>query len=375
MKKVMLKSWMAAAGCALFAVSVSAAITPIENSFETDEDGWTDNGSQFTTNYTYGALVGRPLSDPHANVLLVEGKSSKTAATTANLPATVDMMVQIALPDEELSTFPTSAGDTTDIQIAVGVTTNANPDKGTLKVYCLPKSGAAGWFALDGALYDKDSWHRVSFTFDYSQATKLCQIRVDGEPIMSTNGYLTTDTTNLPDTPGSWYKLAKTDSTALASIQVIGCTAIDDVLVKDGATIDAVLPVLADGTDTITSSGVTVTKNWVEAQGITRQQAGESTMPDGTAMTIGPEYAAGYTASDGKTFGIKAMKLIGTNAKFEFDSAVMDRGYKYVLQTSSDGSDWSSTDLAAADLANGYKEVALGADTVKYYRLKVVTTE
>lgn len=374
MKKVMLKSWMAAAGCALFAVSVSAAITPIENSFETDENGWSDNRTQFATNYTYDASVGRPLSDPHANVLLVEGKSSKTAATTANLPATVDMMVQIALPDEELSTFPTSAGDTTDIQIAVGVTTNANPDKGTLKVYCLPKSGAAGWFALDGALYDKDSWHRVSFTFDYSQATKLCQIRVDGEPIMSTNGYLTTDTTNLPDTPGSWYKLAKTDSTALASIQVIGCTAIDDVLVKDGSSVNDVLPVLADRAGTITSSGVTVDYSWIEEQGITRQQAGESTMPDGTAMTIGQKYAAGYTATDGKTFGVKVMKLSGSNARFEFNPAVMGRGYKYVLQTSSDGSSWSdTTDLVAADLTAGYKEVALGDDTVKYYRLKVVT--
>ena len=370
MKKVMLKSWMAAAGCALFAVSVSAAITPIQNSFETDEDGWTGNGSQFTTNYTYGASVGRPLSDTHANVLLVEGKSSRTTATTATLPATVDMMVQIALPDEELSDFPASVSDQGDIQIAVGVTTNADPDKGTLKVYCLPKSGAAGWFALDGALYDKDSWHRVSFTFDYSQATKLCQIRVDGEPIMSTNGYLTTDTTHLPDTPGSWYKLAKANSTALTSIQVIGCTAIDDVLVKDGSSVSDVLPVLADASGTQTINSQSVPNSWIEQQGITRDT---TTAPDGSGMGVGEKYAAGYDVADGKTFGVKSMRMSGTTATVTFDAANVKSGYTYVLSTSTDNSAWNdTTTISSSEALAGSKTIDLGDAAVKYLRLKVI---
>ena len=373
MKKREISGWLATAGCALFAVSASAAITPIENTFENGVDSWTGNATQSATSYTYDNSVGTPLSGTHANVLAVEGKASRAAVTTANLPATVDMMVQIALPDEALTEFPSSVSDQSNIQIAVGVTTTDNDDKGALKVYCTPKSGAAGWFPLDGATYDKESWHRVSFTFDYT--TKLCQIRVDGEPVMSANGYLTTDTTKLPETAGSWYRLATASSTALASVDVVGCTAIDDVVVKDGETVSAVLPTLADGAETITSSGVTVTKNWIEEQGITREQAGGTTMPDGTAMTIGQKYAAGYTATDGKTFGVKAMKMTGTNARFEFDTAVMDRGYKYVLQTSADGSTWTDTDLAAADLTAGYKEVAIGSDTVKYYRLKVATAE
>lgn len=375
MKKREISGWLATAGCALFAVSASAAITPIENTFENGVDSWTGNATQSATSYTYDNTVGTPLSGTHANVLAVEGKASRAAVTTANLPATVDMMVQIALPDEALTEFPSSVSDQSNIQIAVGVTTTDNENQGALKVYCSPKSGAASWFPLGNATYGKDSWHRVSFTFHYGATAKLCQIRVDGEPVMSANGYLTTDTTKLPETAGSWYKLATASSTALASVDVVGCTAIDDVVVKDGETVSAVLPALADANTTRTSSGVQVSNSWIEEQGITRAQADGTTMPDGTAMTIGQKYAAGYTATDGKTFGVKAMKMAGTNARFEFDTAVMGRGYKYVLQTSADGSTWTDTDLTAAEVSAGYKEVALGTGAVKYYRLKVVTAQ
>lgn len=368
-----ISGWLAAAGCALFAVSASAANTPIADTFEAGVDSWTGNATQSAKTYTYNNTVGTPLSGTHAHVLAVEGKASRAASTTANKPATVDMMVQIALPDEPLTALPSSVSDQGNIQIAVGVTTTDNENQGALKVYCSPKSGAAGWFLLGDATYGKDSWHRVSFTFDY--AARLCQIRVDGEPVMSANGYLTTDTTKLPETAGSWYRLATASSTALASVDVVGCTAIDDVVVKDGETVSAVLPTLADATTTRTSSGVQVSNSWIEEQGITRAQADGTTMPDGTAMTIGQKYAAGYTATDGKTFGVKAMKMAGTNARFEFDTAVMGRGYKYVLQTSADGSTWTDTDLAAAEVSAGYKEVALGTGAVKYYRLKVVTAQ
>ena len=372
MKKAMLKSWMAAAGCALFAVSASATQIAA-NSFESGVDGWTGNGSKFGTNYTYNASVGQPLSGTHDYVLLVEGMSSNAASTTASSPATVDMMVQIALPDEELTAFPTSAGDTRDVQIAVGVTPGSTSEQGKLKVYCLPKSGTADWFALNGVDYDKDSWHRVSFTFDY--AHQLCQIRVDGEPIMSANGYLTTDTTNLPDTPGSWYKLATTTTpTALASIQVIGCTAIDDVLVKDGSSIDDVLPVLADaGVPTVDSmTGIAMSNSWIEAQGITRAQAQGQALDD-SGMTVGQKYAAGYDVADGKKFGVKTMSMSGTTATVTFDPANVKTGYTYKLATSTDNSTWSDEiTISAGEALAGSKTIDLGNAAVKYLRLKVV---
>ena len=373
MKKTMLRGLLTAAGCALFAGS--AAALNVSDTFESSMDPWTGNAELFQTNYTYGLSVGYPGgSSTHTKVLAVEGTANRSAPTTSGNPATVDMMVQIALPDEELNSFPNSVSDQGNIQIALGVTTNeTSVNLGSFKLWCKDKSGtsAAAWYNLPGT-YDKDSWQRVSFTFDFDHS--LCQVRVNGEPIMSEYGFLTTDTSANNGVNGSWYRLANgTSSTALSQVQVIGCTAIDDVVIKDDTTISAVLPVLADAATTRTSSGVAVANSWIEAQGITREQANASTMPDGTAMTIGQKYAAGYEATDGKTFGVKAMKMTGTNARFEFDTAVMDRGYKYVLQTSSDGSTWSDTDLVAADLANGYKEVALGDDTVKYYRLKVVT--
>ena len=287
---------------------------------------------------------------------------------TASKPTTVDMMVQVALPDDGLA-FP-SGTTTTDIQIAVGVDTNAVANKGELKIYCKNKGNTADWYSL-GAVLDKDSWHRVSFTFDYAHA--LCQVRLDGEPMMTANGYLTTDTANLSTTNGSWYKLASS-STKLVSVQVIGSTSIDDLLVKQDAAADAtvndVLPVLADASSNQTIDGESVPNSWIEQQGIMRDTA---TAPDGSGMGVGEKYAAGYDVSDGKTFGVKTMSMSGTTATVTFDAANVKTGYTYVLSTSTDNSTWSdATTITAEEALAGSKTIDLGDAAVKYLKLKVI---
>ena len=368
---------MTAAGCALYAAS---AVGAVSESFESatagdsiktyDGSNWDGYGTITAATYTGAgdSTVGRPIvqatSNP-ANVLAVEGRVTRTATTTANNAATVDMMVQIALPDDGLS-FPSNV-TTEDIQIAVGVDTNAtSATTGELKVYCKNKDNVVGWYSLNKT-YDKDTWHRVSFTFDY--ANQLCQIRVDGEPVITANGILKSGST----LNGAWYKLATaTAKTALASVQIIGSTSIDDVLVSEAATVAEALPVLQDAASGSTDAGVPY--SWIEQQGITRDT---TTAPDGSEMTVIQKYAAGYDVADGKKFGLQDMTLSGSDVTLKFNSANIPTGYKYVVETSTDGTNFTTANKDVTGATDGTKELTgeLSGGNVKYYRLKLTTAE
>lgn len=374
MKKKRVFEMMTAAGCALFAASAMGAVS---DSFEsqsagdsaTSITGWSGYGTVTATTYSGAgdSTVGRPIvqsSSSPANVLAIEGSATRTATTTANNAATVDMMVQIALPDDGLA-FP--SGTTTDnIQIAVGVDTNATANTGDLKVYCKNRSDVVGWYSL-GQTLAKDSWHRVSFTFDY--ANQLCQIRVDGDPAITANGILKAGSNQ----DGGWYKLAtSTAKTGLAEVQIIGSTSIDDLLVSDAATVNDVLPAMADASTPISVNGVDVNKRWIEEQGITRAAVEDDAVaPDGT-MKLSEKYAAGFDVADGKTFGVKTMTLSNSVATVTFDAANVKSGYTYKLATSTDNSTWSdATTISSADVAAGSASITLDAP-VKYLKLKVV---
>ena len=368
MQKKRVFGLMTAAGCALFATSAMGADKVSEN-FEspatagaavTTLANWTGSGTITASNYTAAVTsIGRPIG-AGSNVLVVEGRVTRSSVgTTSQKPATVDMMVQIVVPDDALA-FP-SGTVTDDIQIAVGVDTDA-----TLKIYCKNKSGTAGWYALGTTAYTVGSWHRVSFTFDYGNA--LCQVRVDGDPILTANGYFSNNTAAYSGQAGSWCTLAKSSASALSSVEVIGSTAIDDLLVKEDDSVNAVLPALADASGT--TGGVPNT--WIEEQGITRAQATTGTALDSTGMTLADKYAAGYDVADGKKFGVKTMTLSGTTATVTFDPANVKTGYTYVLSTSTDKTTWSdATELTAAQAAAGTVSITLDAP-VKYLKLKVV---
>ncbi len=349
---------MTAAGCALCAASAMGAATDVvSETFETPaadtavgsvttQGGtWSGYGTIKAETDTYANSVGRPISGTTAStkVLAVEGRVTHTlaAATTASKPATVDMMVQIALPDDSLA-FP-SGTDTTDIQVAVGVDKIENNDtQGILKVYCKNKAGTAGWYALGETPYAKDSWHRVSFTFDYANA--LCQVRVDGEPVLTANGYLTANASTLPDQAGSWYKLAKDTATQLASVQVIGSTSIDELLVRQDAaatSVDSVLPTLAD--ENGTTDGVP--NKWIEQQGITRNT---TTAPDASGMTVAQKYRTGLSVADGQVFSITDMTMSGSKVTLTVPAATAATGYANKIQYSTDKTTWADADVTAS---------------------------
>ena len=316
-KKKILTAALCAGGVVLSAALTAAETTIVSQPFKTPTDNvatlsdesatWAGYGSVTNQNVGYAkpAGVGSPINDATDKLYLsVDGSVTCKAATTENSPATVDMMIQISRPDEALA-LP--SGETTDgIQIALGVDTD-----GTLKAYCKNRENVTGWYALGTTEYAEGEWHRVSFTFDYGNGT--CQIRLDGEPLMTEHGALTSDGTG--GTTGSWYKLNTTKKN-LSSVKVVGSTAIDEVVIKqaDSGKVTDVLPALADIGGS-TASGVPY--QWIAKQGITRAQAEAATLPDNSGMSALEKYQTGLPVGDGKTYVITAMAMAGEAGNVE----------------------------------------------------------
>lgn len=268
---------------------------------------WAGYGSVTNQNVGYAkpAGVGSPINGSTDKLYLsVDGHVTCTAATEENKPATVDMMIQISRPDEALA-LPPGEETTGDIQIALGVETD-----GTLKAYCKNRGGVPGWYALGTTEYAEGEWHRVSFTFDYGHGT--CQIRLDGEPLMTADGYLTSDPKGASAAIGSWYKLNTATVQKLSSLKVVGSTAIDEVVVKYGEGLGDVQPPLADIGGS-TASGVPY--QWIAEQGITRAQAEAAMLPDNSGMSALQKYQTGLPVGDGKTYVITAMSMADENGE------------------------------------------------------------
>ena len=329
---------------------------------------WEGYGS--VTNQTVGyakpAGVGSPINGSTDKLYLsVDGHVICTAATEENKPATVDMMIQIAKPDEKL-VLPTGE-KADDIQIAVGVDTD-----GSLKAYCKNRDDETGWYALGTTQYGEGAWHRVSFTFDYRNGT--CQIRLDGEPLMTADGYLTSDPKGASAAIGSWYKLNTATVQKLSSLKVVGSTAIDEVVVKYGEGLGDVQPPLADIGGS-TASGVPY--QWIAEQGITRAMA-EGDAPDGTGMKVVEKYQAGFDVADGKKLEIEKMTMTTGGAQLVVPVAQARDGFKNVIEVNKG----ATVEAERVDIPVGEGTVTVpvpapnGNTAVKYtYQIKTQTTK
>ena len=281
------------AGCALATGALYATAPSISENFESGSS-WV-GGTVETSNYTY-SVTGSALPLPeaaHTKVLVIEGSAAytNTTATTLTGSPVVDMMVQTARPDDELG-FPSSE-TTGDIQIAVAVDSN-----GCFNAYCKDKSDVLGWYPLEsGANRDAAGWARVSFLFDY--ANNVCQIRVDGQPMVTANGYVTADKSLTGN--GSWYKLAlaTTASSAVSSMKVIGCTAVDDIVMN----VDAGYTYPLDAVNVVDTSGVPYA--WYDQYGLAWAPSAEA--PDASGMTVAAKYNSCLSPLDGQTFEIKSV--------------------------------------------------------------------
>lgn len=380
-KKKILTAALCAGGVVLSAALTAAETTIVSQPFDqltgdvktlSNSDGsatWEGYGSvtNQTAGYAKPAGVGSPINAATDKLYLsVDGSVTCTAATTENKPATVDMMIQIAKPDEKL-VLPTGE-KADDIQIAVGVETD-----GTLKAYCKNRNDVTGWYALGTTQYAEGAWHRVSFTFDYTKQT--CQIRLDGEPLMTADGYLTSDPKGASTDTGSWYKLNTTTVQKLSSLKVVGSTAIDEVVVKYGEGLGDVQPPLAD----IGGSTGGVPNQWIAEQGITRKMVtNKDNAPDGTDMTVVEKYQAGFDVADGKKLEIEKMTMTTGGAQLVVPVAQARDGFKNVIEVNKG----ATVEAERVDIPVGEGTVTVpvpapnGNTAVKYtYQIKTQTTK
>ena len=376
-KKKILTAALCAGGVVLFA-ALTAAETPIVSqpfnqtgdvktfSLQDGSVKWDGYGS--VTNQDVGTgytkSVGKPIAVATDKLYLsVDGQVTCTAATAVEKPATVDMMFQIAKPDEALALPKGEKAD--DIQIALGVNTD-----GKLKVYCKNRDGVTAWYALGTTEYAEGEWHRVSFTFDYGHNT--CQIRLDGEPLMTANGYLTSDPAGASADTGSWYKLNTTTVQKISSLKVVGSTAIDEVVIKqaESGKVTDVLPALADAE----SKTDGVPNQWIAEQGVTRAVTEKA--PDGSNMTVADKYKAGFNVADGKKLEITKMAVKTEDVELTVPVAQSPDGYKNVIEVKN-----GETIVQTKDIASGTDTVTAVVPTVqdgkavKYtYQIKTQTT-
>ena len=351
MKRTM--CFMGVASCVLAAGSLCAE--PYTETFETTST-WT--GGTVTNNgaYAYSGAAGLPLPlEAHTKVLLVEGDSAYDAGSTFTGTPMVDMMVQAARPDEPLE-LPEGEGP---VQIAVAVDSN-----GYFNVYCKNRAGTeTDWYQLSNTAYTDGDWVRVSLVFDYE--SQRCQVRLDGQPMMTANGFYneaTADTTK----NGAWYNLATntTASTYVSALKVIGCTAIDDVVLKVS---DEGYAIAANVTN-----DVGVSCAWLDKYGLGWDSTTAGTSYDGTGMTVSQKYDACLSPFDGQTFEVKSVTADTSKGVtvVGIPSTVDTVGREVVLQY---GSDSSFTSCTTTNVAPGQTsiEVALpSAGNVQYFRLR-----
>lgn len=375
-KKKILTAALCAGGVVLSAALTAAETTIVSQPFAEPKDNlaqlggdkpgaWAGYGSVTNQNvgYTKPAGVGSPINGSTDKLYLsVDGSVTCTAATAVKKPATVDMMLQIAKPDEALA-LP-SGETTSDIQIALGVEKD-----GTLKAYCKNRNDVTGWYSLGTTEYAEGAWHRVSFTFDYTK--KTCQIRLDGEPLMTEYGYLTSDGTGTAN--GSWYKLNTTTVQKISSLKVVGSTAIDEVVIKqaESGKVTDVLPALADAK----SETGGVPNQWIAEQGVTRAVTEKA--PDGSNMTVADKYKAGFNVADGKKLEITKMAVKTEGVELTVPVAQSPDGYKNVIEVKN-----GETIVQTKDIASGTDTVTAVVPTVqdgkavKYtYQIKTQTTK
>ena len=312
MKRSAAWSLMAAMGSFAF---VAPAAT---NTFEAVDVGTTPSdwtGYCAVSNQVGGTYAktppGNPASDAdHYRVLWVEGSAVRDyTSESASGDRVVDLLVMAEeWPDEEL---PAADGNE---QIKFAFDTN-----GCVNLYhkLASDSASAQWSVVSSDAIAAGTWVRTTFTFDYTH--NLCQLKLDGSPCVSEYGYRSAD--NLTH-PGSWYYMAKSDASSLASIDFVGCGGVDDVI---NAAKDSYTPAHSGATAT---NGVDYA--WFDENGLAWSDPDATAAPGGSGYTLKQSFQAG-------TDPYAAEKLYVANATYTASDLVLTIngcGPTYVVETS-----------------------------------------
>ena len=313
--------------------------------------------TQVTGWYGYGVVTntesrtlaaGTPISGNHAKHVFVDGWVSNSFSTvTGN--SRLDMLVQAARPEDALSEMTD-----TDAKFALAI----DPD-GALRYW----SGSA-WnnLSTNGTTYTEGQWIRVSLVLDTSN--NKCKVSVDGQACVTDNGKVAADS-NV--SPGAWYPLI-TSASKIASMKVIGTTAIDDVLLTSDT---APSYKDASGADVVVAGEeANVPLAWYDVNNLPTNQVNAT---DGSGMTLAAKYLTGLSPNDGVAFKMETMTMLvdGDNVKARITIPACNppTGYEVKIQTSANGTSWSEGATAAANATTVDVQLPSGANNVTYFRM------
>lgn len=316
--------------------------------FESDEGGWVGGTNRVTATYTAPSVAGLPISASLTNpnhVLEVVGSATNEVAAAAG-DALVDMMVKVSKPDTALDGL--DAGNSPKFAVAVDT-------DGKFKYWNW--NGTTGaWVALSATEYNDDDWVRLTMKFYYSLGK--CVVALDGNTC-SVGGETALN-------------LIDTSATALASIEVKGSTALDEVLVTQDTMVaafsghSAKIPA-AGGGDSI------VTKEWLTAF--------NKTWPDSASADLVSQYTLGLDPN-----GTATTMPLSFEQDADDDKATLSfPGFgafggtgTYVLKSSTDKTNWTgNTVVTPSGTGVNTAQISLNsltAGTAVYYRIEASAT-
>lgn len=344
------------------AVAAVLAAYAVEDTFEGDAlgskpTGWdgycaVSNTSDYAGFYDK-TTPGTPVADTGANhtqVLSVAGTAARTYSGATG-DRVVDLLVMAEeLPDEELP-----AGGAED-QIKFAFDTN-----GCINLY--HKYGeTVQWSKLSDTVYSGGTWVRVSFAFDYT--SHRCQLKVDGSPLVSDYGYRFATGS---ETPGSWYSLAS-NGTALASIDFVGCGALDDL-------------VNAEAGSYVPSTGATTATNgvdfaWFDKNGIAWSDPAATQSPGASGYTLKEAFDTGIDPYSGNKLYVTNAEYTASKIRLTFNG--YGKSYK-VEKSASPFTDGSASGVDAGgefvssnavDNTTTWEGDLPSADGITYYRVR-----
>ena len=343
--------------CTVLGVLAVSSVMAFEQSFEGEGivvgnalelTGWGGYGTYSNTVDQSSLPAGTPIEGAHSKHLAVDGWVTNTLDGTAG-DAQLDMLVKVARPDEALSGMTD-----TEAKFAMAI-----DDDGTLKYW----TGSA-WAALGSTQYTEDQWIRVAVIYD--NGGQRCKVSVDGNACVTEAGFKAATGS---EKGGAWYSVIQA-ATKIASLKVVGTTALDDVKVAYGSN-GSYVPQYKDasGNDIVVAQtgGVNVPMSWFDQNSIATNV---TTATDGSGMTIADKYQTGMDPNGGETFSMKSMTMTKVSetvkATVTVPACTPPTG-AVKIQTSADKSSW--TDGATLTSGDTSAEVTLGSGNVTYFRM------
>ena len=335
-------------------VAVDAAVTTLT--------GWDGYGTVVATE-DQTLKVGSPIANAtRTKHLSVNGWVTAEFDQTGNVnDRELEMLVKVALPDDELAEMTDA-----EAKFALAIDKTGTEGKGVLKYWKSTGAGAPGWAPVNDDVYTEGQWIRVLVIFN--AAKSRCKVVVDGS--VATKGTAADGTGTGPYFP------VLQPTTTLASMKIVGTTAIDDVTLAKKAVADYT-PSYVGAQGEITQAGSQVTLAWLDANDLPANTTVTAVATDASGLTYEQKFILGNKAADGKKFELQSIAMSKENAEVKVTIQAPVFGtlvepYTAKIQTSTDGAAWSD---GPAVTSGANVVLTLPAGEVKVTKFRVIVAK